>query len=351
MGGGPSGPTLVALESILLPEADTLYIGDPFTPVIDPFDGSIYISDQFSKRVLRFDRQGEVIQTYGRPGGGPGELQGSGLTFVLDDSTLVVEDWAVERLNLFDRESGEYRSGHPFVGIAGLTPPVKIDGGIWFPTVDRAQRRALARWTPREDTVRTVGEMPLEFHTSLDGGRPGYANYMNFGSLTLASGALVRGWQPRNDLIRYTPDGAVLDTLVIPTVRRRGVPENLRYLYDVEGATGRERITINSRLRQLHTLPDGGLAFTHHDQIIRSLDGPMPVVAADVWVGVVSPDLQQACVDTPVPASSDVRAMETFRGDTLFVLDRQIVDDSRLETRINLYLIDTEGCDWIPLGR
>ncbi|MBA4159356.1 MAG: hypothetical protein H0X65_18065, partial [Gemmatimonadetes bacterium] len=105
-GGELSGPTLVPLDSILLPESDTLYLGDPFTPAIDPYDGSIYISDQFSKRVVRFDRHGEVVRAYGRPGAGPGELQGSGLAFVLDDSTLVVEDWAVQRLNLFDRNSG-----------------------------------------------------------------------------------------------------------------------------------------------------------------------------------------------------------------------------------------------------
>ena len=40
-----AGPTLTAVDSILLPETDTLYIGNPYTPVIDPFDGSFYIPD------------------------------------------------------------------------------------------------------------------------------------------------------------------------------------------------------------------------------------------------------------------------------------------------------------------
>jgi len=51
-----------------------------------------------------------------------------------------------------------------------------------------------------------------------------------------------------------------------------------------------------------------------------------------------------------VPASLDARAMEAFRGDTLFVLDRRIVDDTDLETWIVMYRIDMEGCDWIPLN-
>jgi len=348
---GPSGPTLVAVDSILLPEDDTLYLGAPFSPAIDPDDGSFYVSDDFQKRVVRFDRSGEVVRIYGRPGGGPGEFRGVGLTFVLDDSTLAVEDWNVERLSFFDRESGEFRGSRSLPGVAGITPPVFEGGAAWFPTVNRERRHGLVRWSIDDDVVTTAGPLPDAYQVSLDGGNPGYANFMDvFGSLTSHDGTLIRGWSVQNELIRHDRHGNVLETIDIPVVRRRGVPENLRYLYDVEGATGRERITINSRLRQLHTLPDGGLAFTHHDQEILSLDGPMPVIAAHVWAGVISSDLERACVDAPVPASLDARSMEAFRGDTLFVLDRRIVDDTDLETWIVMYRIDTEECDWIPLN-
>lgn len=72
----------------------------------------------------------------------------------------------------------------------------------------------------------------------------------------------------------------------------------------------------------------------------------MPVLSARVWVGVLSPDLKRACVDAELPVSQDARSMETFRGDTLFQLDRRMVGD-RLETWIRLFLIDPSGCDWI----
>lgn len=50
-----------------------------------------------------------------------------------------------------------------------------------------------------------------------------------------------------------------------------------------------------------------------------------------------------------VPASLDAMPVEAFRGDTLFVLDRRIIDDARLETWLVMYQIDLERCDWIPL--
>ena len=41
--------------------------------------------------------------------------------------------------------------------------------------------------------------------------------------------------------------------------------------------------------------------------------------------------------------------METFRGDTLFQLDRHIVSE-QLQMWIRIFLIDTDDCDWIPLS-
>lgn len=43
----------------------------------------------------------------------------------------------------------------------------------------------------------------------------------------------------------------------------------------------------------------------------------------------------------------EIRPMETFRGDTLFVLDRRIDDSERLQTWILMYLVSDEQCDWL----
>lgn len=343
----------MALDSIRLLETDTANtIGYPRAPAFDPFDGTFYVSDTYWKRVLRFDRGGDVVLVYGRAGPGPGEFGFNALVFVLDDSTVVVVDERANRLKFFDRESGAYRRERVFYPqgqtLSGSTVPVRVGDELWFPWVDPMGKKALARWSLPEDTIRWLGVMPADYHASRDGPVQSYANHMLIGSLTRTGRRLVRGWYPTNQLFVYDLAGTVKDSLQVPAVRRRGTPANLRRLYDVELI--RNRLTINSVLKQMSALPDGSIAFTHHDQEVLSMDGPLPALAARVWLGVVSRDLDRACVDAPVPASLDAMAAEAFRGDTLFVLDRRIVGD-QLETWVVMYRIDTEGCDWIPLRR
>ena len=89
--------------------------------------------------------------------------------------------------------------------------------------------------------------------------------------------------------------GEVVDTGDIPVARRKGVPADLRERIDIENIPFREQLEGSSRLRQLFPLPGGGFVFTHHDQTALQLQ-PMPVLTAKVWLGVLSPDLSQACV-------------------------------------------------------
>ena len=128
--------------------------------------------------------------------------------------------------------------------------------------------------------------------------------------------------------------------------RRKGVPADLRERIDIERIPGREQLEESSQLRQLFPRPGGGFLFTHHDQTALKME-PMPVLTAKTWVGILSPDLSQACVDTLVPHDFEIRPMETFRGDTLFVLDRRIDDSEKLQTWILMYLVSDEDCDWM----
>ena len=352
--GERQGPALVPLDSIRLVEADTLYIGNPYTPVVDPYDGTIYVPDIYSQRVYRFARDGSLIRTYGRPGEGPGEFRSALATFVLDESTLAVCDDMARRLTLFDRHSGAFRHLRPIPGVTGTTPPVVRERGVWFALAGNyedprfAVPRSVAHWLPASDTILYLGPMPAEYSESIAGGYWSYANFNSRGALTFHDGDILRGWQLRNDLFVLSPNGEVRDTLDIPVVRRLGVPENARELLDVKRIGLKERLEGFSWLRQLHTLPDGRVAFTHHDQHVLKLE-PMPELSATVWVGVLSADLKRACVDAELPVSQDSRSMETFRGDTLFQLDRRIVRE-RLQTWIRMFRIDTDDCDWIPLS-
>lgn len=201
VGAEASGATLVALDSIQLLEGDTATtIGYPRAPVFDPFDGSFYVSDTYWKRVLRFDRHGDLVRAYGRPGPGPGEFGFNALVFVLDDSTVVVVDERTNRLKFFDRESGEYRRERVFYAggetLSGSTAPVRIEDELWFPWMDPIGRHALARWDALKDTIQWLGAVPADYHASRDGPVHSYANHMLIGSLTGTGRVLVRGWYP-----------------------------------------------------------------------------------------------------------------------------------------------------------
>ena len=342
-----AGPALVPIDSILLREADSLYIGNPYTPVVDPFDGSFYIPDIFSGRILRFRRDGSLMLVYGRPGEGPGEFRGGpGVPMVLDDSTVAAQTTRSRRVNVFDRNTGETIRVVDFPALGGITPPVVIGEVFWMTDFELQRETSLTRWRPATDEFASMGGLPAEYVASLNSDNWSYATLFSISSLAYADGRFVQGWSGLDEMFVLNLRGEVADTLDIPVARRKGVPADLRERIDIEPMPYREQLEGSSRLRQLFPLPGGGFVFTHHDQTALRMQ-PMPVLTANVWVGILSPDLSLACVDTLVPRDFEMRPMETFRGDTLFVLDRRIEDSETLRTSILMYLVSEDGCEWL----
>ncbi|MCY4399131.1 MAG: hypothetical protein OXE96_07325 [Gemmatimonadetes bacterium] len=341
------GPALVPIDSILLPEADTLYIGNPYGLVVDPFDGSFYISDIFSGRLLRFRRDGRLMLVYGRPGEGPGEFRGGPrVPMVLDDSTVAAQTTQSRRVNVFDRNTGKTSRVVNFPALAGITPPVVIGQQVWGTDFEIRRGTSLTRWHPSTGEFSSMGGLPEEYVASLSSDNWSYASLFRIGSLAYADGRFVQGWSGLDEMFVLNLRGEVVDTANIPVARRNGVPADLRERIDIERIPFRERLEGSSRLRQLFPRPGGGFVFTHHDQTALKME-PMPVLTAKMWVGILSADLEKACVDAPVPRDFEIRPMETFRGDTLFVLDRRIDDSEKLQTWILIYLVSDRGCDWL----
>jgi len=342
-----AGPTLIPIDSIALPEADTLYIGNPYTPVVDPFDGSFHIPDLFSGRIMRFGRDGRLMLVYGRPGEGPGEFRGGpGTPMVIDDSTVAAQTTGTRRVNVFDRNTGEVRRVVAFPALAGITPVVVVGEDVWTTDFELGRRTSLTRWRPATDEFESMGVLPDEYLASVNSTNWSYATLFSLSSLAYSGGRFLQGWSGLDEMFVLNMRGEVIDTADIPVVRRKGVPSDLRERIDIERIPYREQLENGSNLRQLFPRPGGGFLFTHHDDTALKME-PMPMLTARVWVGILSPDLSEACVDAAVPRDFDIRPMETFRGDTLFVLERRIDDAERLQTRILTHLVSDEGCDWL----
>lgn len=350
-----SGPLLVPLDSILLAEADTLYIGYPFGLTIDPFDGSFYVSDTFGKRIHRFARSGALLRTYGRPGQGPGEFNSHSQVAVVDEHTVVAPSMDPPAVYVFGREDGRHLYSVPIPTVLlGTGQPARIADEIWFPALRLDGETTFLVWETKTRTVRLTGSLPEEYRRSRE--QPGVFHIMRGGGAATAAGdGVLRGWFGLNGLEQHDADGARLSRIEIPVVRRRGVPEGAQQTMD-QGRRGPLKTfaameEFHSQLRQLGTLPSGEVAFTHHDLHVLEEGGPAreTVETATVYVGVLSPDLTRACVDARVPVQGEVRPFEALVGDTLLVLDRRIAAGGGMETWLVAWRVDTSACAWLPV--
>lgn len=345
--GGHAGPTLVAVDSVLLAEADTLYLGNPYALALDPYDGSFYISDFFADRVLRFGRDGQLVRTYGRPGNGPGEFHTPTLTWPVDSLYIAAADNDHHLIHLFRRQTGEHVRSVPYQGRLGLTRPVLLGTGVWMPSRNRSTGTSALRWDPRTDSVRYLVPLPEEYLASFRGlGR--FAAFHTMGMLTGWADTVAVGMGGVNHVLLASMDGRVIDTVSVPAVRRRGVPPDVVRVYDADPQTPtRDLFRASSMLAHLFRRTDGSLVLVHHD---ADLEGELPggLITARAFVSVVAPGRDRACVDAELPVSADARPIQGFRGDTLFLLDRRITAGERLQTWVVSYRVDTGGCDWLP---
>ncbi len=60
-------------------------------------DGSIYATNSRAHRILKFDRNGRHVATFGKKGEGPGDLVNPGSPSILDNRYLVVDEYALRR--------------------------------------------------------------------------------------------------------------------------------------------------------------------------------------------------------------------------------------------------------------
>ena len=342
-----AGLRLIPVDSVRLAEADTLYLGNPFSLTADPYDGSFYVSDFFADRVFRFDRDGSLRMRYGRPGSGPGEFTTPGVAWALDSVNLAAVESDRGVIHVFDRTSGVFRRSVPFEGILGSTVPIRTGSVYWLASRNRGRSTSVMTWDTHSDSIRFVLPLPQEYMRSFEGiGR--FAAFRSRGTMTAWGDTLLVGMRGLNYLLVASPDGAVLDTLHVPVTHRRGVPANVVNIVD-ERVPKIDPHLVSSALDHLHRRPDGSFILVHHDSQ-REGEGPSELITARVFVSMVSADRTRACVDAELPVSQDARPIHGFRGDTLLLLDRRLRGEE-VQTWIVSYLVDADGCEWLPTRR
>ena len=343
-----AGPVVVPVGEILLEETDQYYLGNPWSLVVDTADGSFLISDAYERQVIRFGRDGKVVQRYGRPGSGPAEFERMGPTFILNDSVVVGVDTETLNFKLFAREDGRHLESFRYRG--SLSDGMSVVAGmVVAPSVDYSDDfTSVMIWDPRGDSFRYLIDLPEPYVQSAKRGGP-FAGTMGTGSVLAWPDTILVGMAAVNELYLATWGGDVLDTIRPPNVRRRGVPDNLQVKYDTDMSLSfRDRVEMKSALLGIYRMLDGKTALVHVDQTLK---GEPPVVdfLADIYVTLLSADRQAACVDGSVPFANEMRARYTMSRDTLFLLDRTLNESEvAMRTWIRLYEIDTSRCVWLP---
>lgn len=342
-----AGPLAVPMDSVLLMTDDTLYIGKPFNLTVDPHDGTFYVTDLFSRRMYRFGRNGETLNTYGRPGQGPGELSSPGLGFVLDDTTVAVLDVNTSLINLYDKTTEDFIRAKRNAAITPWTVPIVRNDTVWLGGLIMSDLTGAVAWDLESDSMTYFGPVPVEYHRSAEG----VGQYMGFWPYPVLTGradTLISGMSGSDYLFVLDHAGQVIEALRIPFARRRGVPEGVVDKFESPSLTAKKAFGATSALVSLHHLPDARLALAHIDQLLEGDDPRMAQVSAKLFITLIATDRRSACVDGVVPVRGDLTPQVAFRADTLFVLDHRIIED-RLDSWIVRFQIVENTCDWAPV--
>ncbi len=75
--------------------------------------GNIYVTDQNSRIVKKYDSNGNFIQSIGRKGQGPGEFQDMSVARFTSEGNIYLNDAKIQRLSFFTKE-GDYLRGVKF---------------------------------------------------------------------------------------------------------------------------------------------------------------------------------------------------------------------------------------------
>jgi len=112
----PDGRVLLSLGRMRTPGDDVLHFNQP-TDVAFDREGNIYVADgEGNSRVLKFNKDGNVLGVWGMKGTGPGQFD-LPHSIAIDGDLVYVGDRENARIQIFDldgRYLREWKLGHPF---------------------------------------------------------------------------------------------------------------------------------------------------------------------------------------------------------------------------------------------
>lgn len=338
--------TLVLVDSVILKESDSIFVGRPGGLRIDSV-GRMYVPDLLADRLLRFDRHGRFERSYGRSGSGPGEFRGVGEAVVIWDTILINQSYGHRRLSGFHLDTGRPLFDLSYLGT--LTSGSRFGLVAWFGNLDQAAARGVLRLDLRSlSSIDHSSEPPLR--SSLAPFPPAYlTNELIRGTYGLVyvvpwTDTVMVGYAASNSLATYLFNGRQADTLLVPVSKRRGVPSDFVERADLGRSSMKEIFALGSALFGIWRKANGEFLTIHMDS---DLDGKRSI-RSTAFASVISADRTRACVDAVIPTSGEGQPKIDVRGDTLYVLDQYSVpQQTRVLSVVRLFTVSETGCSWL----
>jgi hypothetical protein len=297
--------------------------------------------------IVQFAPDGSQRRLLGRKGEGPGEfrsLAGGGV--LPGDSLVAFVDPNRGRLLVFGVADGGFRRE-----IAA--PPAEVAGQQWH--VDSTGAvipialgvSLFMRWEAATDSIRLWGE-PTEFRrmsttASMMSGEPSLARDGE-GWLALLPGEAT--------LVRYDTAGRIIGRVPLPRRARKGELPNAMELLAQQPDDGRFS-PPSSMAMGLHRLPDGRLLVVHldvegkqQDRSARSVE----LTSIRWWATIFAADLRTACVDLPIPFTSEELSRVLFAGDTVMTVSRLVGERDEVRTELQRVRVDPSQCAMVPVS-
>lgn len=352
LAGGPVSATalqqagLVPLDTIRLQEAESSYLTQPRDLAPDP-SGGWFVLDSRDPKVLSYSEEGRLRGVIGSEGEGPGEFRTGDALFTVGD-TLGVAASNPGVLIFYSGSSGRHLGQ---VRLPGSVNRTAVRGDtLWVDARSFSERKSLLRMAPPYEAGERLVPLPDEYDGS-DGGAVGVlAGAFPSASVAIDLDRMLVGYEPMGHLLVTDRNGTVTDTIRLRAVRRRGTPPDLqKALMETMRENYFRIFSVASTLEDLHGLSDGSFAVVHLDYRPVETREQLPP-PGQLYVSLLSPDLERACADLEVPLDPEARPVIGFEGDTLLVLQRAIRSDLGVDTFIVRYRLDPDGCDAEPLA-
>ncbi len=328
-----AGATLVPVDSVVLAEADSAYVGR-IAGFTTSTAGNIFVADQLSSRILVFDGHGRFVRFIGRKGSGPAELLQPLRVGLQGDSLLWVSDFGPRSVKVFR------------VADAAAAREMRVDGMLTDLTLRNDTAFLAVADFGRNTGISIVGP---HAHPTSFGVRPGRLRrwrvlmpYVSPAALALTGDSIAIIYSAYDAVFFYGLDGGARGAVTLPAVRRRQVRE------DAESSL-RANATLNDKQALFSTaytatrLRSGHLAVVHMD---FAYSGKRPTATG--FLSLLAPDRKKACPDAPIPLSADSWGHVAFRGDTLLTLNQSVTKEGTAKITLTAYTIALATCQWLP---